>query len=437
MTLALRKLPSLAAAGVVFLVALAVLTLVNRPSDSLSGGGSNAVPKRTPALSTQARISGLEAAIEAGGGRPQTFAALGSTLMQRLRETGDPGLYSRAEMAFAEALERDPASLDARVGVGALALARHDFRAALRHGEVARDLAPGSFAPFAVLVDAQVELGRYNAAERTLQQMVDFKPGLASYARVSYFRELHGDLPGASDAMRLAASAAPAAGENRSYIQTLLGNLEFERGRLDAAASAYRSALAGFPGYAPADAGLARVQAAQGQLEPAIDRLRGVTQRLPLPEYVIALGEAELAAGLRADAQRDFDLVRAQQRLLGASGVNTDAEIAVFEASHGDASRALRLGRRGYGAAPSVRSADALGWALTQAGQPVEGLAYARRALRLGSRDPLFLYHAGLAAQAAGEPGAARDYLQQALAVNPRFSPLHAPIARRALRGLP
>ncbi|MGZ5338973.1 MAG: hypothetical protein ACXWEE_05170, partial [Thermoleophilaceae bacterium] len=124
MTLALRKLPSLAAAGVVFLVALAVLTLVNRPSDSLSGGGSNAVPKRTPALSTQARISGLEAAIEAGGGRPQTFAALGSTLMQRLRETGDPGLYSRAEMAFAEALERDPASLDARVGVGALALAR-------------------------------------------------------------------------------------------------------------------------------------------------------------------------------------------------------------------------------------------------------------------------------------------------------------------------
>ena len=161
-----------------------------------------------------------------------------------------------------------------------------------------------------------------------------------------------------------------------------------------------------------------------------------MTQRLPLPEYVIALGEAELAAGLRADAQRDFDLVRAQQRLLGASGVNTDAEIAVFEASHGDASRALRLGRRGYGAAPSVRSADALGWALTQAGQPVEGLAYARRALRLGSRDPLFLYHAGLAARAAGEPGAARDYLQQALAVNPRFSPLHAPVARRALREL-
>jgi tetratricopeptide (TPR) repeat protein len=437
MTLAFRKLPSLAAAGVVFLVVLAVLTLVNRPSESLSGaGGSGAAAERAPALSTEARIRGLDATLEAGNGRPQTYAMLGSALMQRLRETGDASLYKRAEMAFAEALERDPRSLDARVGIGTLALARHDFRAALRHGETARRMAPASFAPFAVIVDAQIELGRYDAAERTLQQMVDFKPGLASYARVSYFRELHGDLAGATAAMRLAASAAPAAGENRSYIQTLLGNLELQRGRLDAAAVSYRSALAGFPGYAPADAGLARIDAAHGRLEPAIERLRGVTQRLPLPEYVIALGEAELAAGLRPDARRDFDLVRAQQRLLGASGVNTDAEIAVFEADHGEPRRAVRLGRRAYAAAPSVRSADALAWALTRAGRPSEGLAYARRALRLGSRDALFLYHAGMAARAAGEPGAARGLLSRALGANPNFSPLHAPVARRALRRL-
>ena len=82
--------------------------------------------------------------------------------MQRLRETGDPGLYARADMAFAEALERDPRSLEATVGAGTLALSRHDFRAALEHGQRARRLAPASFAPFAVIVDAQVELGRYD-----------------------------------------------------------------------------------------------------------------------------------------------------------------------------------------------------------------------------------------------------------------------------------
>jgi tetratricopeptide (TPR) repeat protein len=398
--------------------------------------GASAPADGAPALSTEARIAALEATLKSGGGGPQTYAALGAALVQRLRETGDASLYTRADLAFTEALERDQRSLEATVGAGTLALARHDFRAALQHGRRARHLAPASFAPFAVIVDAQVELGRYNAAEQTLQRMADYKPGLASYARVSYFRELHGDLAGASAAMSLAASAAPAAGENRSYIQTLQGNLAFERGRLGAAASSYRAALAGFPGYAPADAGLARVQAARGRLEPAIERLRDVTRQLPLPEYVIALGEAERAAGLRADARRDFELVRAQQRLLGANGVNTDAEIAVFEAGHGDARRAVRLGRRGYAAAPSVRSADALGWALTRAGRPAQGLAFARRALRLGSRDPLFLLHAGMAARAAGEPALARGYLSRALAANPRFSPLHAPAARRALREL-
>ena len=84
-----------------------------------------------------------------------------------------------------------------------------------------------------------------------------------------------------------------------------------------------------------------------------------------------------------------------------------------------------------------MRSADALGWALTRAGR-ADGRACAgrRRALALGSRDPLFLYHAGIAARAAGRPDLARRWLARALADNPRFSPLHAPRARRALEGL-
>ena len=85
--------------------------------------------------------------------------------------------------------------------------------------------------PFGVLVDALVELGRYRAAGRALQAMVDRKPDLASYARVSYFRELHGDLDGAVGAMRLAASAGGDAPENVAYVQTLLGGLELQRGR--------------------------------------------------------------------------------------------------------------------------------------------------------------------------------------------------------------
>jgi hypothetical protein len=51
-----------------------------------------------------------------------------------------------------------------------------------------------------------------------------------------------------------------------------------------------------------------------------------------------------------------------------------------------------------------VRSADALGRALTRAGRPAEGLRWARRALRLGSRDASYLLHAGLAARQRAGP---------------------------------
>jgi hypothetical protein len=149
---------------------------------------------------------------------------------------------------------------------------------------------------------------------------------------------------------------------------------------------------------------------------------------------VIGLGDAELAAGLPHRARAELALVRAEQRLLAANGVNTDTEIALFEADHGSPARAVRLARRSWANAPSVRSADALGWALTAAGRPQAGLRWARRALGLGSRDPLFLYHAGMTARAAGDGVEARLWLRRAIALNPRFSPLYGPRAARALR---
>jgi hypothetical protein len=108
----------------------------------------------------------------------------------------------------------------------------------------------------------------------------------------------------------------------------------------------------------------------------------------------------------------------------------------LFEANHGSPARAVALARRAWAEAPSVRSADALGWALTSARRPAQGLRWARRALVLGSRDPLFLYHAGMSAKAAGRAAVARAYLSESLALNPRFSPLYAPRAERALKEL-
>ncbi len=81
-----------------------------------------------------------------------------------------------------------------------------------------------------------------------------------------------------------------------------------------------------------------------------------------------------------------------------------------------------------------MRSADALGWALTRSGKPEEGLRWARRALALGSVDPIWRAHAGLSALAAGRAEEGRKQLRVALAHGLDGFPWQAQRTRRALR---
>jgi tetratricopeptide (TPR) repeat protein len=389
-----------------------------------------------PAAGTQAEIARLQAVARRAPTAAEPRVELAAAYLQRVRETFDPTLYNRADALLRDVLAREPRNSGALVERAGIALSRHDFRLGLALARRARRLEPSATAALPPLVDAEVELGRYDAAERTLQRLADLRPNLSAYARVSYLRELHGDLGGAASALALAAAAGGPAAENGAAIEVLRGDLAVVRGRRASARDAYSMALALVPHYAAAEAGRARLAAGAGDLRGAVARWRRLVARLPLPEYAIALGEAELAAGRPQAARRDLALVHAEQALLARAGVNTDTELALFEADHGDRARGLRLARRAWAAAPSVRSADARGWALTRAGRPAEGLAWARRARRLGSADPMFAYHAGIAALETGNARAGRRLLRSALAHGLATRPWHARAARHALGGV-
>ena len=412
-----------------------MLTLLNRPDDADPGSGRSGVAPIGPrATSAAERVRAIEATIATGRATPRAYTELGDSLVQLNRDTGEATSLPRAERAYRTALARDPRDARAVAGLGTLAANKHQFARALAFERRALRMNPSSIAPYPVMVDALLELGRYDEAARALQRMIDLKPGLAAYARVSYFRELHGDLQGAADALELAVSSGGTAPENVAYVQSLLGHVEFARGRVGAAEDSFRSALDAVPSYAPAADGLARVEAARGNLDRSIELLRDAYRRRPIVEYAVALGETELAAGRPADARRHLEEARAIHVEETASGMDVASERALFEADHGSPAAAVAFGRSAMRTTPSVRAADALGWALTRDGHPEEGLTWARRALKLGSRDPLFLYHAGIAARDSGHTGQARRYLRGALALNPHFSPLYAPRAREALR---
>ncbi len=397
---------------------------------------STPAPTATALVGTPAEIAALRERVVAAPDDPIALRDLGFGLLQRVRETADPSLYGQAEEALTRAGELAPGDPLVLVGIGGLQLGRHQFAAALATAHRALDLAPALVAAKAVEVDALVELGRYDEAVVAAQELIGLRVDITSLARLSYLREIHGNLEGAVAAMRQASESPALAPENTAYVTTLLGNLLVHAGRPDEANDAYESALAIEPDHAAAIAGLGRLAVGRGDLPQAIRLFEKASAILPLPEYVIALGETHEAAGDLQAAERSYDLARAETALFEAAGVDIDLELALFEADHGDPTTALRLAEKSYVTRQTVRTADALAWAQHRAGRDAEVARLTGEALRLGDRDPLFLYHAGMIALARGDESTARRQLTDALAIDPGFSPTGAAEARAALAAL-
>ncbi len=227
-----------------------------------------AVFARTAATTDQ-RITALQDRLRVQPDAWQLQSQLGLLYLRRARESGDPSYYQRAEIVLQQALTAMPDDYTANAAMGTLALARHRFQEALEWGNLARRINPDRPFAYGVLVDALVELGRYSEAVATLERMADLRVDQSVFTRISYLRELHGDMPGAIQAMQQAAEGVGPTGENSAWIHTQLGHLYFNNGWLSQAQEIYSHALTIEPRYVYALAGLARVRFAHGHREEA------------------------------------------------------------------------------------------------------------------------------------------------------------------------
>ena len=95
-------------------------------------------------------------------------------------------------------------------------------------------------------------------------------------------------------AMREAAVAGGGSTYERARVGTFLGDLALKRGDLATADAEYTLALERRPGLVFAEFGRARVLAANGRYEEAIELLRARTKRSQLPAAIILLGDLQL-----------------------------------------------------------------------------------------------------------------------------------------------
>jgi tetratricopeptide (TPR) repeat protein len=381
-------------------------------------------------------IAGLQRHLKTSPASYQGWSDLGLAYVQQARLTADPSYYPKAEGAFAKSLALRPGdNATALIGQATLAAARHDFARALVDANKALRLNDYSATAYGVKTDALTELGRYDDAAASVQRMVDLRPGLDSFARASYQRELRGDVAGARELLQRAADDASSPADT-AFALYYLGELAWNDGDSAGARRQYDAALAADPAYVPAQSGLAKCLALTDPTA-ALSVYREVVQQQPQPAYLIELGELLQATGQKKAAAEQYDVVRATTQLFAAAGANVDLELALFEADHGTPARALHFATAAHRARPSsVLVQDAFGWALHRSGRDAEALVQAHAALRLGTRLPVLRYHLGVIEAAVGDRAAARRDLRAALALNPSFNPLQAPAARALLRSL-
>jgi tetratricopeptide (TPR) repeat protein len=426
-----RRLPRWSVVCLAVVAGLALGRFVTLDGDDGARSTSGPGPAASAGATLEDQVAALEGAVAADPEDAASWRALGSAYVRRATEVGDPSFYELAERSLQRAESLAPGDPGLLVVRGTLALALHQFDEALRLGTAATSALPANADALGVLVDAQVELGRYDEATDTLQQMLDARPGLPALARTSYLRELRGDLASAEEAMRAAVVAGTSSTFDVATVTALLGDVQRAGGDLPGALASYEDALRLVPGLVQAELGRASVLGARGEAEAAVEVVQRVVERFPTPAALFLLADLQSVTGDAAAEDETAALVRVTSSLQEEAGQVVDLELAVFEADLGDdPAAAVSLARAAHAARPdNVFAADALAWALLRAGDAPAALPFAEQAVRLGTANGVLQYHAAEVFAAAGQLDRAADHLERAYVGGPRFSIRHASAA--------
>ena len=364
-------------------------------------------------------------------------AQLAGLWLQRGRESGDARDYVRAESAArASVMLRVAHNGRARLAHASSLLALHRFSEAL---EVAQTLVrdePHVVGYRALLAEIQLELGRYDDAAISFDSLYHARRNLAVAPRLARWMEIRGDISGARRTLRNALDNARSrhdlAAEQLAWFHLRVADHALRSGRLRDAERALKQGLRGQPDDGRLLAARARIAALRGDWSAALAFVAQAGDRADLATLALA-GDAHLALGDSATAAQFFRRVEADYAANPEPFARQWSQFRVDHARH--LPETIRLLRDEIDVRPDVLGWDLLAWALYRNGEYAEARSAIRQAMRMGTQDASLFFHAGMIHHALGEADTARELLQSALRLNPRFHWFHARQAKDILRG--
>ena len=418
---------------VLFIAAIGFIFIKNKKQEDVSyelQERKGALSKRSEFIKTRAKAESLARLIEENPDDNKSRLALTTIYIQEARITGNYMYYDMAAMQQLNAvLEKEPENFNALTYKALIYLSQHHFADGLAVAEKAKTINPYNAFIYGILLDGNVEMGNYAEAVDNAEKMVSIRPDLRSYSRISYLREIHGDYPGAIEAMKLAVDAGEPGDEGTEWARVQLGHLYENTGDLKIAEMHYSIALNERPDYAYALAGLAHIATANKDYTKAINYYLKADSLIDDNVFKEELVDVYKLAGQNSKATAAAQVVIDNMNKDSKAGLTNDnighyadRELAYAYLKINNNDDALTHALAEYNRRPdNIDVNETVAWVYYNQNHIDKAIPYIKEALKTNCKNPVLLCQAGLIYAKAGQKTLAKSFLQQGLKNNPNI----------------
>ncbi|MGZ5247093.1 MAG: tetratricopeptide repeat protein [Flavitalea sp.] len=311
--------------------------------------------------------------------------SLASIMINEGRITGDHAYYDDAAMFYIdEVLAKDPSNFEALLYKATVQLSQHDFAKAIETADKARNINPYNAFVYGILVDGYVEMGEYDSAVVNSDRMISIRPDLRSYSRISYLREIHGDIPGAIEAMKMAVDAGSPGDESTEWSRVQLGKLYEQHNDLQNASMQYEIALNERPGFAHALAAKGFLYQHQNQPDSAMKYINEAAVNNSDHGFVENVAEIHEMQGNKEKALEGYKNLKASLE----KEPNTNLEMADLYLKLGDTKKAVECAKKEYERRPkNFEVNEMMAWTLYKNGEVEKAANYLEAALKTNCQE--------------------------------------------------